>query len=225
MGRRLASRMMDTDEGFVATVAALTMRPGQVTRTYLAGGRRRYSGPLRYVLIVVTIYAIVFNTLGVEFEVPGLPERDEVDRLATRVVHALLAYMAVPVLLLVALLQWPLFRSAGLSLAETWVVALYAFGHATWLSTLSAISGLGELAYGVVALAVLQAGCVAWALTDTYQRGAVATTWRAILLFAVYVVLLNAVALVVAQALFQAGWLELLDEALAWLPGNPAPLV
>jgi hypothetical protein len=48
------------DRGFFYTFKQLVVAPGETIRSYLGTGRERFTGPLRYYLIAITLYYFVF---------------------------------------------------------------------------------------------------------------------------------------------------------------------
>lgn len=51
------------DKGFFYTFKQLVVAPGETIRSYLGTGRERFTGPVRYYLIAITLYYFVFLNL------------------------------------------------------------------------------------------------------------------------------------------------------------------
>ena len=59
MIQRFADDQFDFDRGFTYTLWQLATRPGKLARNYLAGKRKRYTAPTRFLIIAVAFQALI----------------------------------------------------------------------------------------------------------------------------------------------------------------------
>jgi hypothetical protein len=205
--------LVDLDRGWLHTVISLTVRSGQAAREYVDGRRLRYTNPLKYCFIVITVYALTINFLQISIEIPGTAPRSDLERQLYFITHGLLAYLAFLTLYPTAVLQALLFRGSGLNAAESYVFCLFVFGHVNWLSILFAATGWLETAAGLTALFPLQWAYVLWALAGFYgaRRPPVL---RGLLIVLANFVILNLASVLLSNAVFQLGLVDFLSRVL-----------
>lgn len=77
--RSFLEAITNLEQGFWYTFRRLMARPGQVVREYLAGKRRQYYHPVRYLIIMATFSALVTLVSGIydlqQSEIRGLQEK------------------------------------------------------------------------------------------------------------------------------------------------------
>ena len=155
--RLLASELWERvtfERGFPATLLGMTVRPGQVIRAYVDGQRRRWVSPLTYVLfgaalslLVLHLFGDVFTTYAREHLTRsagamqlglGAAQQDAYVRgyvaLAEQTTYTSLAVGG-----LYALLLRLLFRRTGINLAESFVFALFVFGHVYYVDAVVSV--------------------------------------------------------------------------------------
>jgi hypothetical protein len=136
------------DRGLWYTVTELTRDPGGVIRRYLGGQRRRYMGPVTYLLFGTALLLLAYS-LFADSDLEYIRSRTEslskgANPLMTaqqadtfgRIMAAFSQQMTF-VTLVIAMpfavtLRW-LFRRTGINLAESVIFTLYVFGHCTVL--------------------------------------------------------------------------------------------
>lgn len=139
------SRIYGFDGMFPRTLRDLTIRPGEVAKSYINGNRVRYYGPVGYFFIILTIYVLLASLVGVdltEFTMAQNPVdtsvtgHGQVEASKTinawiienmRLVSFLIALWMVPFL-------WMVFKRSGYNIVETSVLAFFTSGHVQWLS-------------------------------------------------------------------------------------------
>lgn len=137
------SRVYGFDGMFPRTIRDLTLRPGEVARTFIAGNRVKYVGPVGYFFIMVTSFIIVMNLLGIDFFEYGSAnnpvsnmegaERSEgltryfMDQVRNNM--RIFNFAMVPVTAFVTML---FFRKSGLNYLENHVLVFYTLGHIEW---------------------------------------------------------------------------------------------
>ncbi|MEM7051858.1 MAG: ankyrin repeat domain-containing protein [Acidobacteriota bacterium] len=136
----LFHRLFNFDRGIWVTIRDLTVAPGQTVRRYLDGQRRRYLNPFTY-LAVTSAASILVHHLAVRFSGQQLFEGvvEQYQTLPPEMQAFMLQFMnwimnnAIWVNLLIAgpfaFVVWALSRRSNLRLAETGVLALFAFAH------------------------------------------------------------------------------------------------
>jgi phosphate starvation-inducible membrane PsiE len=135
------ARLLDLEGGFLHTFFRLSMDPGIVCRDYVGGRRKPYTHPVSYCFLLVTLYALMINLLGVEVSFGGAIEFGDTERSLYRIVHGILAYLLFFTLLPVAALQRRLFASSGNSMADSYVFALFVIGHSSVIGITFAAGG------------------------------------------------------------------------------------
>jgi len=214
MFRNSLFRLLDLDGGFLHTLVALSIRPGETIRRYVDGRRRPLTDPVSYSFLMVTLYALTINLLGVEISIPNALEFNDTERRVYHLLHAVLAYLIFVALWPVAALQRRLFGASGLSLAETYACCLYAFGHVNLAGAAFAAGGLLAKPAGIATLVLIQFGYYLWAITGFY-RLARPPLLRGLVLAAVSFTVTNVLSLIVGNLIVAAGWLEPLESFLA----------
>lgn len=215
MFRHAADTLFDLDRGFLHTVKALFTRPGETCRAYVDGRRQPVTGPLKYCFILMTIYAVTANLLGVEVAVPGVEGFDEREQRLFYLLNSLLGYLIFFILIPSAALQRRLFRRSGDGLGATYAYALFTTGNAAWFSTVFALTGWLSSDWGLVTLLVLNVAYQAWAMAGFYGLGRRPPLIRAAVMMTVNFSLTNVVALAVGNLIVWLDLLEPLAEALA----------
>jgi hypothetical protein len=203
--KRLAAEFTEQflafDRGLWYTVARMCVNPGALVRSYLAGQRKRYVGPVAYLFFGAALVLLVFK-LGAQEDVAQIQKHAsqiatgkhplfsptqvaEYERLLllTRQDQATPSLiMAIPFALLVC---W-LFRKTRINVAESAVLTLYAFGHFllvySLLHPLLVLVGTAATR-GVVSQVLFPAAVLHMALT--YFGGHVGTALKALVAYGV----------------------------------------
>lgn len=212
--RDSVSRLFDLDGGFLHTLVALTVRPGETIRQYVDGRRKPLTHPVTYCFLLVTLYALTINFLDVQISIAQTAEFSETERRVYHIIHGLLAYMIFLALWPVAALQRYLFRARDRSVAETYTCCLYAFGHINLLGTGFAAAGALASPVALTALLVLQLAYYVWALRGFYLEPR-APILRGLAVYITGFVVTNLLSLILGNAIVAAGLLEQLESLLA----------
>lgn len=107
---------------------------------------------MSHCFLLVTLYALTFNLLGVEVSFGGSIEFGYTERSLYRIVYGILAYLLFLTLLPVAVLQRRLFAYSGYGTVDSFVFALQVIGHASVIGITFAaggwlVSGSGSIAF------------------------------------------------------------------------------
>lgn len=144
------ARIYGFDGMFPRTLRDLTIRPGQVARTFIDGNRVLYYGPVGYFFLMITIFLLLLSMLNMDFvefmkgmqDVMGVkPQGSEFEAIVQRVVSdnlKLFTFMIVPFQAIAS--RYIFFRKSGFNFPEHMVLPLFTLGHLYWLSMLSAVT-------------------------------------------------------------------------------------
>jgi hypothetical protein len=208
------ARILDLEGGFLHTFVRLTRDPGSVCRDYVVGRRQPYTHPVSYCFLLVTMYALTINMLGIEISFGDAIEYGETERRVYHTLHGILAYLLFLTLIPVAALQRRLFSASGYGLADSYVFTLFVLGHATIIGIVFAAAGWLATQAGIVAYFVLQFGYVLWAMTRFYGLRR-PPALRCLLLAVVNFSITNVVSLAVGNLIVWLGLLEPLESLVA----------
>jgi hypothetical protein len=135
IGANIARDGFNLERGFLGTMAALSIRPGQAIREYLSGRDQAYTNPLKYLLVwaaLATLATVGLDILGRHLELM-LPDPDSPESQAVMPFFDVMARWYNLVLLLgvpfLAAFSRLLFRGADFNLAEHLVFNGYVYGH------------------------------------------------------------------------------------------------
>lgn len=208
------ARILELDGGFLHTFLRLTRDPGSVCRDYVGGRRQPYTHPVSYCFLLVTMYALTINMLGIEISFGGAFEYGETERRVYHTLHGLLAYVLFFTLIPVAALQRRLFRASGYGTADSYVFALFVIGHSNVLGVVFAAAGWLVTQGGLAVYFLLQFAYVLWAMTRFYglRRPPVL---RCLLLGIANFSITNIVSLVIGNLIVWLGLLEPLESLVA----------
>ena len=208
------ARILDLDGGFLHTFVRLTRDPGGVCRDYVSGRRQRYTHPVNYCFVLVTMYALTINMLGIEISLGDAIEYGETERRVYHTLHGLLAYLLFLTLIPVAAVQRRLFSASGYGLADSYVFALFVIGHSTVIGVVFAATGWLAAPAGIAVYFVLQFAYVLWAMTRFYQLRR-PPALRCLLLAVVNFSVTNIVSLGIGNLIVWLGLLEPLESLVA----------
>lgn len=179
------------EKGILHTTAELLKRPGAVVQAYINGHTRPYSNPVRYYLLMMTVWQLIALWTGgigelAEGFAEGMEEVERAGEIAEFIATYFVAGLAGLVVFWTAVSRL-VFLKSGLNLAEHAVFYLYMFGLlALYQSVLFVLIALSNpfsdtlsIAISVVYLLVLLVWFVQVARTarDTFQR----SWWYAVL--------------------------------------------
>lgn len=170
-----AGHLVDLDVPLFRTIGHLVTRPGRMCRDYIAGRRRTYTTPLRFVLFILTLVVLSFAVFGgpgrdavdsmnVPVSTPGspIPPMALVDLLEQWFHVFTMATMPI-----VAMVMWLLYGKR-FTYAEHFAIACFIIGMTYAISIVLAIFGIGGSIYAIVASAVIEVAYMSWAFTGCY---------------------------------------------------------
>lgn len=207
-------RAFDLEDGFLHTLVALSVRPGEAIREYMRGRRKPFTNPVSYCFLLVTLYALAVNVLDVEISIPGVVEFNELERRVYHILHGLLAYLVFFILWPVAALQARLFRRSGFSVAETYAFSLFVFGQVNLASAAFAAFGWLGGVPGIASLMAIQFVYLVWAMSGFYGL-ARPPVLRGLAVSAANFVIANTLSLLIGNLIVAAGLLEPVESFLA----------
>ncbi len=138
------TQVVGFDGFFLRTIRDLTLRPGQVARSYINGIRVRYFGPVAYFFFMITLLLLWLSLLGLDFaelirskqETLSLPNNNARGmELITQWIGdniKWVLFLAVPFQATAA--RAFLFRKSGFNFVEHMVPLFYVSGHLFWIT-------------------------------------------------------------------------------------------
>lgn len=141
------SRIYGFDGMFPRTIRDLTIKPGEVARTYVSGNRVMYVGPVGYFFLMLTVFILVMGWLNIDFYTfsqsnnPWAPEQTKGAAAAGKFMSDIIArnmriffFIRIPI---AGFFSWLFFRKAGYNWLENTILAFYTEGHMVWLSIIN----------------------------------------------------------------------------------------
>jgi hypothetical protein len=196
LAREVFAQVVELDHGLLHTIVDLLRAPGTMMKGYLAGRRRKYTGPVTFV-VLATAASLLRSALipgekaaldakfthpdPVLLEFFGTARWAMYTDLAKFVAYNKLVFdaaMLIPIMLAVRFL----FRKRGVNLAESGVFTAYTFGEATFISVVTTapfhLMGMEGVAPGVMMLVI--AGYLLYAGFGMFGRS-FSVAWRVLL--------------------------------------------
>jgi hypothetical protein len=169
--RRIAhdfvERLLDLDSSVVRTFIGLTVRPGLLSREYVAGRRTRYTNPIGY-LGLACVGSVLFYRLG---RLATRSSLDPIDAVSEDWALPISIALSVPM----ASFLRKLFAKSGYNYAENFVFILYLVAQIAWLEAIvvgpvAAWQSVAEWATVVVLLVAL--AYMTWGAMQFYRESA-----------------------------------------------------
>jgi hypothetical protein len=138
--QKFAEAFTHADTSVFTLVKHLSRRPAGVSREYIEGKRKKYYSPMKYLVLVVTLSALL--TLHYEkYEVPFEPvfgaesDIDEVveHKYFNHNYYKYLLFLSIP---LASFVTWLVFRKSGLNFSENLVINTYLLAQVILLHTI-----------------------------------------------------------------------------------------
>lgn len=137
-------RVYGTNGLFQRTVRELTLHPGKVSASYVAGNRVLYMRPIGYFFLTITVMLLLANALGIKYAEflkvfsPQAPASNagqkKINEMNLNFIAdnlRLLSFIIVPIQAFVS--RYLFFRKSGYSYLEHTVLPFYLAGHINWL--------------------------------------------------------------------------------------------
>lgn len=148
------ARIYGFDGMFPRTLRDLTIRPGEAARLFIAGNRARYYGPVGYFFLMITVFLLLLDLLGIdtlEFfremsknSLAPSVEKGSAEEKSSLVVLQFMSdnmkmifFLMIPFQALLA--RYVFFRKSGYNFMENAVLPLYTAGHVYWISIATVI--------------------------------------------------------------------------------------
>jgi hypothetical protein len=135
--REAVQRLFDVDRGWLRTVRELTLGPGAMIRRYVDGHRTVYTNPFAYLVVGSAVSILVQKMVGFQDRMVSTAQASTLDsplqmefiNRFTELVFQNGLFLAIGMLVPMAILARLFFRKSGYNLAECFVFALYTGGH------------------------------------------------------------------------------------------------
>lgn len=129
------------ENGLWFTLVSLLKSPGKTITAYLQGHRKKYTSPVKFLLITVSVYVLV-SVLAVDQTVDLLSETEDIRNTQQKMIDLMQKYMNLVLLgsiPLASLLSWPFFRKTRANYAENLATNAYLFAILNVFSLLSSL--------------------------------------------------------------------------------------
>lgn len=121
------------ESGIIKAISLLTLKPDYVAKEYISGKRKKYFSPVKYLIVVVTLSALLilnYSRMGLPFE-PAFPSDSQVDDVVEQDYfnhnnYKPQLFLSIP---LVSLISFLMFRRYGFNYAENLVINTYLFAQ------------------------------------------------------------------------------------------------
>ena len=150
--QELSAKWLGFDNQFCHTLWHLSMKPGVIMKSYLAGNRVTYLGPLSYYIVVTALVFLGLALLGISVEEfmqstsSGLGGTEVPQGRALEfqqeVLHVMSSALRFMIILFVPFFAWVaqrMYRKSGLNFLEFCVLLIYSSAHLFWLTLLQAL--------------------------------------------------------------------------------------
>jgi hypothetical protein len=140
LARKFIETITHAEQGIFRLVKELCLKPGVVSREYIDGRRKKYFSPIKYLIIVVSVSAIVvvnFEGYGIDYE-PTFSEESKIDDIVEQKYfnhnyYKYLLFLSIP---LAALVTRVVFRRSGNNYAEDLVLNTYVLSQVVLFHTI-----------------------------------------------------------------------------------------
>jgi len=185
------------DKGVLYTARELLTRPGHTIREFLEGKRIRHFQPLSFVIVLATVYGLLYHYLIFSrFTTPLIESTDDITGASGKIVTWITDHFAFDCLIMIinaTLVSYFIFKKKGYNLVEHLVLNTYLIGLfivvSLFLFPIVCILGnAATLQYGLVqqgVLLVLMCWCYAQFFNNTPTFKIVALTVIAFLIISV----------------------------------------
>ncbi len=149
------ARVYGFDGMFPRTLRDLTVRPGAAARTFIAGNRAKYYGPVGYFFLMITLLYLVSSLLEIPLAelmrsankntnfMPAPKEGSGVQKFSEVVLQfisnnlKLVSFLYIPIQAFCS--RFIFFRKSNYNYLENTILPFYVQGHIYWLSVLSLV--------------------------------------------------------------------------------------
>lgn len=137
--KKFAETITHADHGIIRIIKELSFHPARISHEYIEGRRKKYFSPVKYLVVVVSLSAILVAYLEmsrVPFE-PSFAASSEIDDLVeyryfNHNYYKYYLFLSIP---LAALISYLVFRNSGFSYAENLVLNTYILSQVVLLHT------------------------------------------------------------------------------------------
>lgn len=140
MARKFVEGFTHVDTGVFRLINKLTVNPGEVVRVYIEGKRKKYYSPVKYLVLVITLSALLtlhYERYDIPFE-PKFSSASELDDIAEHQYfnHNYYKYVLFISIPIASLVTWIVFRKSGHNLSENLVLNTYILSQVILLHTI-----------------------------------------------------------------------------------------
>lgn len=137
----MAERFFNLEKGWLRTARELTTGPGAMIRRYVETDRKSYANPLSYLVMATAVSIVVQSVAGVQERLMGhfqsaaieSPDMYQFANEVNELIFRNILYVSFAILIPFAILMRLLCRRSGVNLAESFVFAFFAGGHAAFI--------------------------------------------------------------------------------------------
>lgn len=202
IGAELRAEFLEWDRGLPGTLRAVSVRPAEVARAYLERRDRRYTRPLRYLLLSIVASVAVSWLVYERIEVIDQADAERARNVPFLMEHAALLTLAI--LPGVAALMRGLFHGLGIRYVDALVLLGYTQAQANWFGLAAPLLLLaGVPKAGALVVAAVVVAWLAWAWAG-FGQGPAWRRWAAAIGTLVLGQALNALGVFAALALARA---------------------
>lgn len=150
--QELSAKWLGFDNQFCRTLWHLSIKPGVLIKSYLAGNRVTYLGPLSYYIVVTALVFLGLALLGISVEefmqstssslVDTEVSQGRALAFQQEVLHVMSSALRFMIILFVPFFAWVaqrMYRKSGLNFLEFCVLLIYSSAHLFWLTLLQAL--------------------------------------------------------------------------------------
>ncbi len=169
----LRDQFVTLDFSIWRTLKRATVHPGRLVAEYLEGRRDRYTNPLAYVILSVTLYVVSLRLTGFEplsLEVAGSVDPLQYYQSAMTALGPAMAYLVLITLIPTAWAQhWALGRRSGHNAAECYVFFLFVGAQALLPSVALIWAGVYDTGWGATVAVLVGIGIISWGMQEFHR--------------------------------------------------------
>lgn len=198
----MLDHVFNLDSKILSTLRGMTLRPGRTARSYIEGRRARYANPLRYCIAFVALYFIVrtYFGIGIMDDLPGVLDyaeegsaQEALQQYMAERTGRIVDWVAIGVAPLLALVLRIFFRNPEANIAERLAFAFFLQGHSHLYALLVLPLVALDPSMGGTVRMVVQVGFSIWAIASFYDQNTLWGWVRAIMTWALTVLLVGLV--------------------------------
>lgn len=170
---------------WLRTLREMTLRPGRAVLAYVSGDRRRFVNPIKYLFVLMTLFAVIVIGLDIDLrpEPVRIADASDASIAGMHFVFSVLGYLAIVYLLPVAALQARLFRSEGLNVAEHYASLCFFTAQVQLFLAICALTGVLALSAVHLVIRVAAACYLVFWNARLFGRLSFGLAWRSLVVY------------------------------------------